>query len=303
MSIWLANLHQSMQGKDIGEEGANVITRVLIQQVENAEKDFQPQSLAWESDIIGALRLCSSVEEGSKIAQIYVLTLIRKHWNDLSLEFRKEYNYQFDVLVMRETGIQPSTMDNYSRAAETFFIEGKKPLGKIEVPVYDQYRKPVKRDGEIVTQSVDFDPTRSTISKLSLARPLVETDRMTPKLWSMLMDKEVTSDVLRKEMYSNNSPDRPKNEDPSLRFRLQGNVIVAREFGEEVEIAELFWDMGDTELGRTAIRRMLIVLQIPFEEDEIAKVMKQARDTMILRVYNNGGEELLNGNNSDSKGT
>lgn len=298
MSTWLANLHQSMQGKDIGEEGANVITRVLIQQIENAEKEFQPQSLSWESDAIGALRLCIRVEEGSKAAQAYVLALIQKHWDELSKEFRKEYDYQFDVLVMRETGIQPSTMDNYTRAADTFFIKKMQPLGSVEVPVYDQFRKPVKKDGVVVTKHVDFDATRISITKLTLARPAVEANRMTPKLWSMLVDKEVTVDALKKEMYSTTTGNETgKVEDPSLRFRLQGNVIVAREFGEEVEIAELFWDMGDTELGRTAIRRLLIALQIPFEEDVIAKIMQQARETMILRVYENGGEGLLDGNN------
>lgn len=298
MNSLLTNFHHSLQGKDVGEEGAKAITRVLMQQIEDSEKEFEPRSHEWEADAIKSLRLCIAVEEGSRTAQAYVLALIQKHWDDLSIEFRKAYDYQFDVLVMRETGLQVSTMDNYIRAANTFFVEGKRPMGQIEVPVYNEYKEPVKKDGKVVMKQIDFDPSQISITKLNLARSLAEQDKMTPTLWSMLADREVTPDTFKKAMYSGDGgSSKSTNEDPSLKFRLHGNIIVAREFGEEAEVGEIFWDMGDTELGRTAIRRLLIILQIPFEEDEIAKLIQQARDKMIVRIYENGGEHLLDANN------
>lgn len=290
----LTSLHHSLQGKDIAVEGADIITKRLFQRIQEAEKKDGLQDEVWETDLVNALRLCRNVERGATSAQAYVLAIIKKNWNDLSLPFRKNYDFSFDVFVMRETGIQPSTAENYLRAAETFFVNNKRPMGQIEIPLYDAFCRPIKQDGVVVTKYIEFDATQVPVSKLTLVRSLAEQNKMTPKLWSMLSDSQITVEALKKEIYVTPEGE-PSRGDPSLRFTLEGSSIVAYEFGESVEIAELFYDMGDSDLGRSAIRRLLLILGIPYDEDIIAKQTQNARDTMIIRIHENGGNRLVDG--------
>lgn len=294
----LTSLHHSLAGKDIAVEGADIITKRLFQRIEDAATAYRPQSEEWENDALQALRLCKNVEKGALSAQAYVLAMIQDHWEDMSIAFRREYDFQYDVLVMRETNLMPSTMDNYTRAAKVFYGEdAKKPLGKVEVSKYDEYKRPVKVDGEVVKEYQDWDPSRYSISKLALVAPLAKQDKMTPRLWNMVADEQITVEALKKEIYK--APEgETDHRDPSLRFTLDGDKIIAHEFGESVEIAELFFDNGDTDLGRTALRRLLLFLNVQIEQDVLSRMIKNARDTQLIRIYNNGGEALIVDGNS-----
>lgn len=291
MNLLNSSFHHSLAGKDIGNEGADIIIRNLFQEIETAAERYTPQNEVWETDILSALRLCKGVERGSQSAQAFVLAIIQERWNDMSITFRKQYDFQFDVLVLRETGVQPSTMDNYTRAAKVFFVDGKKPLGQVEVTKYDQYNRPVKKDGEIQKELKAFDPSKVSITKLALAAPLAKQDKLTPQMWNMLADNEITVDAFKKVIYTPPvGEESDTTTDPSLRFTLEGNRIIAHEFGESIEIGELYFDMGDNELGRTAIRRLLMQLQIPHEEDVISRMIQNARDTQLIRTY---GDKLI----------
>lgn len=289
----LSNLHPSIADKDLGLEAADIITRNLFQQIENVSERYQPQSSLWEADILQALRLCKGVESASKSAQAYVLAIIEDHWDDMSIDFRRQYDFQYSVLVMRETDVQPSTMDNYTRAARVFYAGDKKPLGLVAVTKYDQFNRPVVKDGEVQKEYVEFDPSRISISKLSVAAPLAKQDKLTPTQWAMLADKQITVEALKKELYKAPEGSDPKDADPSLRYTLDGDRIVAHEFGESVEIAELYFDMGTSDLGRTAIRRLLLALNIPYEEDVIGRLIQKARDRQLTRIYETGGNLLI----------
>lgn len=289
----VSSLHHTLRNHDLGEDGAGILTHVLMSQIQKKEEVFVPGSKAWEDDIVSSLRLCKGIEEGSRNAQLYILTLIKQHWTELSKDFLKSYNYSFDVLVMRETEILPSTFDSYSRTINTFFIEEKGPQTQIEVPVYDEYKNPVKKEGEVVTRFIDFDPTNIPISKLTLVRPLVEQGKMTPTLWSMVADKEVSGEAIRKELYKPVEGNEDTGSDTALRYTLEGNIIIAHEFGEEAEIAEILWETAESEVGFNAIRRLLLMCGIRMDSDEIAKRAKEARDVQIIRIYKNGGQALL----------
>lgn len=297
----LATFHHSLAGKDLGSEAADVITKNLFQRIDEVASRRESQNEQWEKELLTALRLCEQVKLGTQSAQAYALAIIEDNWDDMSMDFRKEYNYQFAVLVLRETGVQPSTMDNYTRAARVFFLEDHKPLGKVEVTKYDEYKRPVVRDGTPVKELQDFDPSRVPISKLSLMAPLARQEKMTAVLWNMLADNEVTVDALKKVIYKKEDDD--DDEDPSLRYTMEGNRIIAHEFGERVEIGEIYFDMGESDLGRTAIRRLLLALSIPYEEDVITRMIQNARNNQLLRIYENGGEALIvDGNHNDNQG-
>jgi hypothetical protein len=280
--------HPSMQGKDLGSEGTDIIARQLFQRIEDTAGRYESQSTIWETDILSALRLCQGVREVSESAQAYVLSIIQDHWDDMSIEFRREYDYQYAVLVLRETNVQPSTMDNYTRAAKVFFgEEGKKPLGPVQVTKYNQFKQPEKaEDGSVKKEFITFDPAKAGIAKLSAAAPLAKQDRMTPELWNMLADKEVTVEAFKKAAYK---PVKTEDDsDPSFRLTLEGNRIVAHEYGEHIEIGELYFEMGEEELGRTGIRRVLMMLNIPHETDVISRMIQRARDTQVIRTYGDG---------------
>lgn len=284
----LTNLHQSLQGIDLGVNGSDIILRNLFQQIELAAERYEPQSVQWETDILHTLRLCQGIKRGVDSAEAYVLSIIEDRWDDMSIEFRKRYDYQYDVLVLRETGVQPSTMDNYTRAARAFFgEEGAKPMGLVEVTKYDQFNQPIKKDGEFQKEYVEFDPKKTNLAKLCVAAPLARQGKLTQQQWNMLADNQVTPDAFKKAIYNVPKEGSERDSDPSLRFTLEGDRLVAHEFGESVEIAELYFDMYDNELARTAIRRMLLSLQVPHEQDVIARMGQRARDTQIIRTYGN----------------
>lgn len=287
----LASLHHSLQGVDLGDAGADIITSILIRQVEEVAEKFEPQNDLWEKDILHTLRLCKGVEKGSKSAQAYILAVVRDRWQDLNIEFRRNYSFTFDTFVLRETDWMPSTCDNYLRSAKTFFIDKKAPDFPVEITSYDEYRRPILKDGKPVKRLEDFNPAKCDITKLNLVRPLVEQGKMTKTLWNMTADREVTVDALKKEIYGKKEND--EEQDTSLCFKVRGTSIVAVEFGEEVEIGEIFFEMGTTELGRSAIRRLLMLMGVEYEEDVLARMIQSKHDDQIIRIYNNGGSALL----------
>lgn len=303
----LSKFHHSLEGKDVGQEGADTITRLLLQQVGDIEIRFAPKDQDWEQDILSALRLSKRVEEGSKTVQAYILYYIKKHWDELSLDFRLKFNNQFDMLVYQEVGVLPTTMDEYLKTIDTFFVKDIKPFGKVEVPMRDQFKCVVKdEEGNVRTEFKEFDPASVSITKLNLARPLAEREQMDEKRWAMLLDPVVTVSQLQAELYKpapNGNTPASRSDDPSLVYFLEGNIIVAREYGEVVEIGELFYDVGaQSDVARDAIFRLLKLLNIAFEQDEIAKKMAEAKNIVLGKVYESGGEELINANHSNNQG-
>lgn len=271
-------LNISSKIASIVSDEANVLTRNLLHEIQKAEEKFQPDK-KWADEMMEVLRFTVGAGEGLTVGMAYALHIIKKHWEELPLEFRKGYNYQFDVLVMRETPIKPETFDNYERAIKTFIVEGKKPVGTVEIPKRNKFKEPVI-EGEVVRENVEFDPLKIPLSKLSIMRSAVEKDQMTDKRWGMLVDPGITADQLRSELYTRPQPTDP---DLSMTWYLAGDVLVVSEMGEEAVIGRLdFTEYGRNELVTNGIKRILHCLGIKLDEEVISTIQKHG---FVERLY------------------
>jgi len=270
---------------NIASQEANVLTRNLLHEIQKVEEKFQPQDKKWADETLNVLRFCVGAGNGLSLGTIYTLYIYKTHWDDLPIEFRREYNYQFNMLVVRETPVKPETLDNYFRTVKTYIVEGKKPFGTIEVPKRDQYRNLIVEDGEIITEQKEFDPLEIPITKLTLMRSAVENNEMTDKRWSMLVDPDVRTSEIQAELYKRDDPGDP---DPSMQYKLMGDVIIAQELGKEVVIGRLdFSQYGDNELVTNAIKHLLRCLGVKPDMDVIQTIKKHG----FLERYQKEGDD------------
>lgn len=274
----LSRLHHSLNGKDLSAESAQVIVNNLKQLIEDVELQFQSRDQEWEHNVLMVLRFLDGVQKGTYTARLRMVGYVEKHWDDLSLDFRLGYNNSFDMFVQREMDISLDTYRNYLRGITTF--ENIKPIGKIAVVKRDQFKAPIldKAKNPIIEYK-DFDIESVPVTKLALMRSVAEAGQMTETRWSMLCDPGVTVDDLKVEIYK---PNPTTGEDPSLRFTLEGPIIVATKMGTSIELGELFWDMYSEDIGKEAIDHLLRCLSIRLDE---AVSRQHERRQEIIRVY------------------
>jgi hypothetical protein len=248
-------------------EEAVVLTKNLLFEIDKIVKRYDKQNGEWITDIVDTLRFCESAGEGLNIGKVYALYAIAQHWDDLSLEFRMEYSNQFNVLVTRETSLKPETLGNYFRTVETYLINDRKPFGRLEIPKRDRYGKEVVIDGEVIKESIEFDPLKVGLTKLTVMRSAVEAGNMNLDRWTMLADPGVKVRELQTELYV---PKETTDPDPSLKHYLMGNVIVASEFGREIPVGTIDFSLyGEDELATNSIRHICRCLGIKLNVDMI----------------------------------
>lgn len=288
----LSKLHHSLQNKDLGSEQANVFVKTALHQVEQLDRQFAPNSPKWEEEMIATQRLVRGVEEGSLTIKVHIAGMVKRHWDDLSAEFKSRYNYSFDAYTILEVGLEPTTMDNYLRADNTFLVKGMKPAGPVEIPARDEQRKVVYADGSLVVQRVEFDATRVPITKLARLRHaaeagLMERGQCYERGWAMMMDPEVSVSDIDTMLYKKENNG---GNDPSLRFYLEGVSLVGEEFGEIRELGEFYPEMWADEAGKRMIYYVLRALRIKIDEDWIARKATEASKSQILRYYGEQNE-------------
>lgn len=284
--------------KDRTVDGADIISRVLIDRIQEFESTYAEGDSEWEEELLRTGALCKGVETSSKLAQAYVAALAKKHWDSLSKSFRLAFNYSWDQYVLSQFDIQPSTMGQYVDAVEIFVINRAKPFGSVSVVKRDRFKQPIKQDGVVVMEQREFDPFLVDITKLVRMTPLakrglLDSGEQAQKIWSLAMDRGATVAQLEQVIYQPIPPN-GSSSNPDLKFELIGDRLVVRSFGESVEIAELYFDMCEDDTAKRGIYRILSVLGIKFEEDQIAQQMEESRGKMLIRIYDNGGEALLN---------
>lgn len=285
----LSKLHHSIADKDLSSESAQVIVNNLKQIIEDVEGQFRERDSEWEQDILSVLRFFVRVEEGTYTAKLRVLGIFIRHWDDLSLNFRLAYNNQVSEFCYREAKLQLETVQNYLRGITVF--DQVKPFGKVAVVQRDKFGRPMMDAAKNpVMVYKDFSVDEIQPSKLALMASVANRGEMSEKRWGMLADPCVTVADLQAEIYR---VEKPSDPDPSLRFSLEGNIIVAHEFGQAVELAEIFPEMWDEELGRKGIKRILQCLGIRSDEEVIQRMERRQE---VIRIYK---KEQTNGNSSE----
>lgn len=230
--------------------GQSVVERAISELLRIPEDVPDPYERFMKLDNVN--KAVYSIEEGFKLLRAASFCLTEDVWDELPLEIRRKYNYQFQIYaIMNAPDLGWSTIQNQMRAARTFLIKGIRP--KDDRP---------------------FDPIKIPISKLVLARSVAENGSIheKPELWTMLTDSKVTFGDIRSTLFAN-----PKLS-PEISYALIGPTLVASQHGMDAVIIddcgfnwECYYDdeCPEYEIVKKSVDRILSLFNIKKDEDII----------------------------------
>ena len=265
---------------------ADLATRRVFHEIESLYHRFdQIDRAQWVDQACQLLAWLSRARRGLTMAEAYLLAVIQDKWDDLPIEFRQRYRNDFTVFVFQELGRRPKTWQADLRAVRLFLIERKGPSLSVDVPARDQYGNIVYENGRPKMESREWNPLECSLGKLKALVPFVADGRHIPShVWGMVIDPYANkNDVQHALVDTSSEPSVSVVQPSSLRFSLQGPLLVAERNGEEVVVAELdYADYEESMLKQDAIRRLLTLLDIEDDADAILRLTHQAE---IRRVY------------------
>ena len=232
----------------------------------------------WFAQLMAIIKFSQDVETGFGHAKAYVLAVVKQHWDEIPLEVRREYDYQFMHFARLVTGKEESTVRNYISTAELWFVDKVAPEGTVTVKVRDISGKPLINPltNEARTKSVDFSPYLVDMTKLLRVSSTARRGAMTPQLWEMLVDPFYTCDDLALAL-KDGSPVEEQEfyyflEGPGLFVRLNGQVYCLAE--------ELNWYEYETnDEVRAAMDKFFAMLGVKQNEaNHIFTAMKVVND-------------------------
>ena len=178
----------------------SIVSRLFYEIGQMAEPE-EPDEM-WLKQLIDVISFSQDIEVGFGHAKAFALYQIKKHWEDLPFDLRKQYNYGFMDFARLVTGRESSTILNYISTAQLWFEEKPQPEGTVTVLVRDISGRPVINSitGEVRTKSVEFNPYLVDMSKLLLVNARVRSQAMTPQLWEYLVDVYYTCEDIRESL-------------------------------------------------------------------------------------------------------
>lgn len=274
--------------------GADLITKRVLKDILKFNQSFGfGDATQWRDQLVAITDMIHQLGNGLSVIEAVLLAIMEDRWQQFDIEWRNMYQDDFEVYVWRKYQRKPGTIRADLRAVRIFLLNDKavKPFGTLELPKRDITGEILKDDnGKLLTERVEWDPTQTTLAKLKVAVPLVEQNKITPKVWSMLADDHVSSSQMVKTIYTETQDD-PHPPQLVIKYRLQGPVLVAYENGNEVEICELNFEQYYEEpysLKHRALDKLMAALGLTL--DEHVTLYKEA-------------EEINNGYYSDDEGT
>lgn len=275
------DLFRGLNIANLSAEGATAMVQRIISTLKSLPELTEENRTQWTQHMLSLLRMAVGVKRGVSIIEAHTLWLFKKNWNELDLDFRKQYGLQFETFALKETGGELSidTIENYMRAAKVFIEDNYTPGVPIKIPERDERGEPVMgEDNRPIMREVSWDPTRTDISKLVLLTPLARSRDLDnqPKLLALAMDPGATVSQLRMALYS------PEGDGPdyNLRFRLEGPLLVVVQNGRSAPIGEFYFN-DDDDLAQQGINRILRMLNVSTDE-KILLAMKQRSDLNLV---------------------
>ena len=229
----------------------------------------------WFTQVVDLLTFSTTIKEGFGHARAYALAIIKQHWEEIGIDIRKQYGFSFDSFAHSATNKKASTINNYIRTAEVWFIQKINPGKQIEITTRDQEGKPIRDEkGRVITSWKDFTPYIIDLSKLLAVNARAASGTMTTKLWEMLIDDYYSCEDIQLEAAGKDGEKdfyRPS-------FFLLGPGLYVEVAGETKCIAEeLNWEGYETDdYIHDAIDLMLKVLDVMNEEDRIREIQKES---------------------------
>lgn len=241
----------------------------------------QPQEVSseWLTQLLDVIKFSQDIETGFGHAKAYALAIIQQHWEELPLDVRKGYDYQFMTFARLVTGREKSTILNYISTAQLWFIDKMAPEGTISIKVRDSSGRPVVNaaTGEVRTKTVDFNPHRVDMTKLLHVNSTARKGEMTPQLWEMLVDDYYSCDDIRAVLSSGKDLEHDEFyyfiEGPGLFVKINGMSYCLTE--------ELNWaGCLDDPMTQEAMGKFLSMLGVSLttEEDKVYAINHAAND-------------------------
>lgn len=217
-------------------EIARNAVRGLMREVEYYTR-HQPDD-EWLNQLVIIMNQIDAFQEGFNHIRAIILAHIYRAWDDLPFDVRKLYSLSFEVFCIRHVpGLSWETIRNHIRMAETFYLDNRRPLGKIPIPVR-RNGKQVYENNKAVVEYIEWDPQTVPMSKLVLARHAVESGTITETQWSQLADPHVRYEDFRRAL-----KDPTSSGEPQIRFVWEGPYLVALHYGEAIPLMEVVcWD-------------------------------------------------------------
>lgn len=265
---------------DLSKEGPEAVIEHLLKSMKRLDDGFskvetsgdEGEAFQWIKSMRQYVRFCTTAEEKFSTAQALAVAYVERHWNQLPLSFRKQFNLDFYRWACADTGKSATTIDNHLRAVKTFFFDGIAPGLSVDIPRRDPNKKVVldPNTGKPVMEAKLWNPMIPPISKLVLARSKAVNGELNAKQWAMLMDDGVTFDQLQVEMSKGGG----SRGGGGIRFRLEGTGLYAVEGNQTAPIGELsfkdFYENPDS-LEHRALSRMLLMLGVNLDEQLILR--------------------------------
>jgi hypothetical protein len=240
----------------------------LLGEIETNKKIENPQEIV--EDMYTMLLIMVNLSEGFRLLKYYLLVWFQDAWEELSLSWRSQFGNEFNLFACQITRRQWRAVEDNMKTARVFLVDKLGPSsGVVEVPKRDVYGQLTVDSDMVQTEKVVWDATVPPIGKLTAVRSVAEAGKMTDKLWGMVYDPTVTVDDIRDELYTGEDNHITS---PEITFGLAGPLLIAKQFGEEVEIGELFFELRDqSQVARTAIDRILKFLRVVPDEEAIVR--------------------------------
>jgi hypothetical protein len=259
-------------------EPARVAVLKIITELSDHNEKFEPQSTDWVTHLDHSIVFMTAAKRGLTTAQLYGLAIVKQHWNELPLDWRLPYNNDFWFYACLRSGRQQNRLEDLISAVEVFMLEGVKPFEAVPVPKRNQYGGIIPGEFEFR----EFDPLEIDLGKLFAVKSRAVNDQMTEKLWSMLVDPQITVTELQLELMGGTTQG-SSSPDTSMKFRMDGPVLVVQEGAFTAELGEITaWDAyyeNKDSLESRGIRRLMAVLGIKLDEEILLEKALEVRRT------------------------
>lgn len=272
--------------QDTPEDAARAVRDKALAEINQLNTKFVAHDAEWTSKIHSTNVYLTAAQKGLSNAQLYSLAITRQRWESLDLNFRVQYNNDFWFYACLMTGRQMQRLQELIGAIEVFVLEETKPLGTVPVPKRNE-------KGSVVPNEVEyrqFDPLEIDPGKLATLRSVAAKGQMTEKLWSMLVDEQISITEINLELMGGNGGGKGGGTDTSLKFYLEGPFLLAQEDGVTVMLGEL--DCWDTyyddphSLEHKAIKRLCAMLNLKLDEEVLRDKELRVRRTSGYYVEN-----------------
>jgi hypothetical protein len=285
----IKTLVRNTQGLYVAYAINEKISHEIVGLIPEIDEDYQE----WFGQIDGVIQLTNKIKEGFEILRATALALVEDHWDDLPLDLRKEYNYQFRIYAEKcVPDLNWKTIDNHIRAARTFVLKDIKPSHLVPVIRRSPDKTPLLERGEVVTDYVEFDPLHTPISKLVLIRSAAESGKWeeNPELIQKVVDSGYTLQDVRLELFSDRS--KKAQITPEMKFELLGPVLVVNRAGDDAVLVDdsgfnwgAFYDKENRchDLVYDALNRIFSAVGLIVDEDIIAAYMAKRESFKLER--------------------